>query len=191
MTTAMATMTTAVRLCLDAEWCAGLAQQHQTYLNRVLPTAQDLHEAFLAYEQHAVAVTFAAATDMFSLKLRRREVLDIIDCCEPIEAVEGVIPAHLCSIYGSYGKAAGPLTDREQRDTQDLLTYTMVIAGFCEARDYGGSSQEDRPIHVLCRLHSRPPRGAQWAMTILKVYAPSANRWTNNFSSRSCFCLCH
>jgi len=154
-----------------------LARQHTAYLHGILPAAQDLHADFLAYPRHEIAVTDEASLQMFDLKVSRRDVVDILECCEPIACIEGSLPTHLYHLAG-FGS---PHPNRRVQPGTDAvethLKYTMVLAGV---------DRKDRPVHVVCRFWGRPPEGRPWAMVVIGVYAPSVYRW--HHSERNCFC---
>jgi hypothetical protein len=169
---------TATGRCSDPARCRELARQHAAYLGQVLPGALDLHTQFLAYAQHEIAVTDEASLQMFELHVSRREVIDILECCEPIAATHGVVPAHLSRVYAGYG-IVGRCAGLRAQAAEEFLRYTLVLAG--ETRRSG-------TVHVVCRFWERPPAGKPWAMTVVAVYAPSVHRWGQRFTTRTCFC---
>jgi hypothetical protein len=166
--------------CKNPVSCGEMARQHAAYLNTVLPGAIDLHTQFLAYGQHEVAVAEEASRQMFALGTARRDVIDILECCEPIAATFGAASGYLGRLYACDG--AG-MTGRGARQlvvaTVEFLKYTLVLAG---------ETRRDRPVHIVCRFWDRPPAGKAWAMTIVAVYAPSVYRWSDGFTRRTCFC---
>lgn len=152
--------------CRDPELCADLRARHQRVMDSVLPFAIEQHEEFLRYPWHSIVATRHATQRILERGYSFQEVRDVIECTEPIE----------------WGEMS-PIDLMEGPDQEDgtYLVYHVL---------FKGETEEERPMHVVCRYGPRPHEGKRWLMKIMTVYDPSDRsfRWAKEYTVRVCFC---